>query len=62
MIDALDRDDVRLRRAAHEELNHEVKEDFGYTADLERAQRQESQARYKDWWSAVGARRYGRMY
>ncbi len=62
LIDALDHEDVRQRRAAFDELASEVKEDFGYNPDIERPARQEMQTRYKDWWSAVGARRYGRMY
>lgn len=62
LIEALDHDDLRLRRAAFEELGSEVNEDFGYRAELERAERVSAQARYRDWWSAIGARRYGRLY
>jgi hypothetical protein len=62
LIEALDHDDLRLRRAAFEELGGEVGEDFGYRAELEQAERVSAQARYRDWWSSIGARRYGRLY
>jgi hypothetical protein len=62
LIEALDHDDLKVRRAAAEELSAEVKDDFGYRAELERTERVDAQARYREWWSAIGARRYGRLY
>jgi HEAT repeat protein len=62
LIEALDHDDLRLRRAAFEELSSEVGEDFGYRAELEQSDRIAAQTRYRDWWSSTGARRYGRLY
>jgi hypothetical protein len=62
LIEALDHDDLRVRRAAAEELAAEVKEEFGYRAELERHARVDAQMRYREWWSSTGARRYGRMY
>jgi len=61
LIEALDHDDARLRKAAGDELQIEAKESFGYTEHQAQAERQEAQRRYREWWESTGARRYGRV-
>lgn len=61
LIEALDHSDVRLRKAAGDELQLEAKESFGYNEKLAPAERQEAQRRYREWWETTGARRYGRV-
>ena len=60
LIEALDHKDVRLRKAAAEELELETHETFGYSEQLGEPERQAVQQRYRDWWSSVGAQRFGR--
>ncbi len=60
MIAALEHDDIRLRKAAADELRREVREDFGYRADASPEERASATSRYRHWWDTVGAERFGR--
>jgi hypothetical protein len=61
LIEALDHSDIRLRKAAGDELQLEAKESFGYTERQAQPERQVVQQRYREWWETTGARRYGRV-
>jgi hypothetical protein len=61
LIEALDHSDVRIRKAAADELQVEAKDSFGYSEQLPQPERQAAQQRYQQWWDTTGARRFGRL-
>ncbi len=61
LIEALDHPDVRIRKAAADELQVEAKDSFGYSEHLPEPERRAAQQRYQDWWDTTGARRFGRL-
>jgi hypothetical protein len=60
LIDALEQRDVRLRKAAADELREEAGELFGYSEDAPEPERQDAQRRFRTWWTNTGARRHVR--
>jgi len=61
LIEALDHSEHRLRKSAVDELRLEVNNDFGYSENHTQTERREAQARYREWWESIGARRFGRL-
>ena len=60
LIDALDQRDVRLRKAAADELREEAGELFGYSEEAPEPERKDAQRRLRTWWENTGARRHAR--
>jgi hypothetical protein len=60
LIDALTNENVDVAQAAGEELVEITRQDFGYSAQLGKKERDKSVARYRDWWSTEGRYRFAR--
>jgi len=60
LIEALDEHDIRLRKAAADELREETGVLYGYTEDLPEPERHAIQQKFRDWWRDNGAARHAR--
>lgn len=58
LIEALDDDDVGVRRDAGDELKTLTKEYFGFYEDLAPKERKKVQRRYREWWEEKGKARF----
>jgi hypothetical protein len=61
LIDALEQRDVRLRKAAADELREEAGELFGYSEEAPESERQSAQRRFRTWWENTGSKRQVRL-